>query len=257
MDASSTTTRSASSGRSRSYAASPPGFSSSSRCTVDASVPVSSASRLAARPVGAASTTFAFLARASSTIERTVNDLPQPGPPVSTATFRLSASRTAASCSGASSTPVRPLSHASALSHATSRNAGIRSSSVPSSRSSCADRASSARWNGTRYTAVTGSPPSGPGTFSRTTPGSSPSSGGAASSARHSMTSPVSTWSSLTASAISRSSGRKQFPWSADCDSAYCRPALTRSGLSCGMPTDWAIRSAVRNPMPHTSEASR
>ena len=32
--------------------------------------------------------------------------LPQPGPPVSTATFSVSASRTAASCSGARSTPV-------------------------------------------------------------------------------------------------------------------------------------------------------
>ncbi|CAM5719556.1 hypothetical protein STENM223S_06983 [Streptomyces tendae] len=52
---------------------------------MDASAPVSSASRLAARPVGAASTTFACLARASSTMDRTVNDLPQPGPPVRTA----------------------------------------------------------------------------------------------------------------------------------------------------------------------------
>ncbi len=150
MDASSTTTRSASSGRSRSYAASPPGLSSSSRCTVDASAPVSSASRLAARPVGAASTTFAFLARASSTMDRTVKDLPQPGPPVSTATFRVNASLTAASCSGARSVPVRPRSQPSALSHATSWNVGIRSWSVRSSRSSWEARATSARWNGTR-----------------------------------------------------------------------------------------------------------
>lgn len=71
------------------------------------------------------------------------------------------------------------------------------------------------------------------------------------------MTSPVSTWSSLTPSAISRSSGRKQCPWSVDWDSAYWSPAFTRSGLSCGIPTAWAIRSAVRKPMPHTSAASR
>ena len=71
------------------------------------------------------------------------------------------------------------------------------------------------------------------------------------------MTRPVSTWSNFTASAISCSSGRKQWPWSVDCDSAYCRPALTRSGLSCGMPTDWAMRSAVRKPMPQTSAARR
>ncbi len=35
------------------------------------------------------------------------------------------------------------------------------------------------------------------------------------------MTSPVSTWSSFTASAISCSSGRKQWPWSVDWESAY------------------------------------
>lgn len=71
------------------------------------------------------------------------------------------------------------------------------------------------------------------------------------------MTRPVSTWSSFTPSAISRSSGRKQCPWSVDCDSAYWSPALTLSGLSCGMPTAWAILSAVRKPMPQTSAASR
>ena len=87
MEASSTTTRSASRGWSRSKAASPPGRSSSSRCTVAAGCPVSSASRFAARPVGAASTTLALLAAARSTIERTVKLLPQPGPPVSTATL--------------------------------------------------------------------------------------------------------------------------------------------------------------------------
>ena len=54
---------------------------------MEASWPVSSASRLAARPVGATSTTVAFLAVASSTMERTVKLLPQPGPPVSTATL--------------------------------------------------------------------------------------------------------------------------------------------------------------------------
>lgn len=71
------------------------------------------------------------------------------------------------------------------------------------------------------------------------------------------MTRPVSTWSSFTASLISCSSGRKQCPWSVDCDKAYCSPALTRSGLSCGMPTACAILSAVRKPMPQTSAARR
>jgi hypothetical protein len=35
------------------------------------------------------------------------------------------------------------------------------------------------------------------------------------------------------------------------------RPALIRSGDSCGIPTAWAIVSAVLKPIPHTSEASR
>ena len=34
-------------------------------------------------------------------------------------------------------------------------------------------------------------------------------------------------------------------------------PALTRCGLSCGIPTAWAIVSAVLNPIPHTSAANR
>lgn len=117
---------------------------------MEASAPVSSESRLAARPVGAASSTLAFLARASSTTDRTVKDLPQPGPPVSTATLRVSASCTACCCSGASSAPVRRASQASALSQSTSRNAGIRSSSVRSSRASRPAREISARWKGTR-----------------------------------------------------------------------------------------------------------
>ncbi len=70
------------------------------------------------------------------------------------------------------------------------------------------------------------------------------------------MTRPMSTASSFTASEISFSSGRKQWPWSALCDRAYWSPAFTRCGLSCGMPTAWAIRSAVRKPMPQTSAAS-
>ena len=100
MLASSTTIRSASSGWSRSKLGSPPGRSCSSRCTVVAGCPDSSVSRFAARPVGAASTIFARFAAANVITDLTVNDLPQPGPPVSTATRCVSASRTACSCSG-------------------------------------------------------------------------------------------------------------------------------------------------------------
>ena len=106
IEVSSTTTRSASNGFMASKDGSPPGRNCSSRWMVAASWPISSASRLAARPVGAASTILAPLARASSTTDRTVNDFPQPGPPVSTATFEVRARRTASACSGASSAPV-------------------------------------------------------------------------------------------------------------------------------------------------------
>ena len=101
---------------------------------VAASWPVSSARRLAARPVGAASTTFAFLARASSTTERTVKLFPQPGPPVSTATFCVSASFTASACSGARSAPVFVFSQPRAFSQSTAWNAPRRSAREERSR---------------------------------------------------------------------------------------------------------------------------
>ena len=153
MLASSTTIRSASIGWSRSKLGSPPGRSCSSRCTVVAGCPDSSVNRFAARPVGAASTIFARFAAANVITDLTVNDFPQPGPPVNTATRCVSASRTACSCSAANSAPVRARSHASALPQSTVPKAGIRSAGVVDSRSRAAASAVSARWNGTRYTA--------------------------------------------------------------------------------------------------------
>jgi len=130
MLASSTTIRSASSGWSRSKLGSPPGRSASSRCTVVAGCPDSSVNRFAARPVGAANTIFARFAAANVITDLTVNDFPQPGPPVNTATFDVNANRTACSCSAANSTPVRPRSHPNALPQSTDANAGSRSAEV-------------------------------------------------------------------------------------------------------------------------------
>ena len=84
-----------------------------------ASSPDNWVSRFAARPVGAASTILAFLAAARVTIDRTVKLFPQPGPPVSTATFSVSANRTAAACSAANSTPVRRCNQPNARSQST------------------------------------------------------------------------------------------------------------------------------------------
>ncbi len=83
-------------------------------------------------------------------MERTVKLLPQPGPPVRTATFSVSASCTAALCPAASSTPVRRCSQASAASQSTLAKAASRSSSAPASLFSPPASETSARWKGTR-----------------------------------------------------------------------------------------------------------
>ena len=62
---------------------------------VFASRPVDSASRLAARPVGAQSSTRSDLARKISMMPRTMVVLPVPGPPVMTSSFCVTASRIA------------------------------------------------------------------------------------------------------------------------------------------------------------------
>lgn len=64
------------------------GRASSSRCTVVAALPASSSSRLAARPVGAASAIEASTSVHSLTIASTVRLLPVPGPPVSAGSRR-------------------------------------------------------------------------------------------------------------------------------------------------------------------------
>jgi hypothetical protein len=92
-----------------------------------------------------------LLRRASSTIERTVKDLPQPGPPVRTATFFGEGEPDGGLLLGGElHARTVPLSQASALSQATSWKPGMRSASVRRRRRSWAARESSARWKGTR-----------------------------------------------------------------------------------------------------------
>ena len=96
----------------------PPFFGSvsSRRWMVFASMPVCSAMRLAARPVGAASRIFVPLA---ATIRRMASSsvvLPTPGPPVTTATFDRRTIAIAARCDGASVLPVFFSTHGMALS---------------------------------------------------------------------------------------------------------------------------------------------
>ena len=70
-------------------------FMPSRRWMVWASIPVSSLIRLAARPVGAASTISSPIFCNRATIPRTVVVLPVPGPPVRISTPRSAARRTA------------------------------------------------------------------------------------------------------------------------------------------------------------------
>ena len=69
--------------------------------TVEASRPLDSDIRRAARPVGATSSTEAFCSAAAAQISRIVAVLPVPGPPVTIESREANAARTAAACSGA------------------------------------------------------------------------------------------------------------------------------------------------------------
>ena len=79
IDVSSTTSRSASIS---SLVGPSPGIQPSAEWIVDASIPVDSAIRRAARPVGATSAIDALCALAAAQISRIVAVLPVPGPPV-------------------------------------------------------------------------------------------------------------------------------------------------------------------------------
>ena len=78
-----------------------PGIQPSAEWTVEASRPLDSAIRRAARPVGATRSTDAFCAFAAAQISRIVAVLPVPGPPVTIESREPNAARIAADCSGA------------------------------------------------------------------------------------------------------------------------------------------------------------
>ena len=117
---SSTTTRSASRGLSRSYLGSPPGCSSSSRCTVDAGWLVSSPA--AWRPAGGRDQHHGGLwAMARATMEPDGETLPAARPAGEHRDLAVSASLTASCCPGARSWPLWPASQPSALGQSTPR----------------------------------------------------------------------------------------------------------------------------------------
>ena len=77
----------------------------SRRWMVCASLPHSSPMRLAARPVGAQSSTSSPMRSKSATMPRTLVVLPVPGPPVRISSSSCAASSTACRCNGAYSMP--------------------------------------------------------------------------------------------------------------------------------------------------------
>ena len=78
-----------------------PGIQPRAEWTVEASRPLDSDMRRAARPVGATNITEAFCSAAAAQMRRIVAVLPVPGPPVTIERREANAARTAAACSGA------------------------------------------------------------------------------------------------------------------------------------------------------------
>ena len=130
---------------------------------VFASRPVCSVMRLAARPVGAASSTPAPAASSMRRSASSVLVLPTPGPPVITATLALSSVAAAARCEGESGRPVSASTVASAA-PASISSQGRGASSRAISRSAIADSAACRprrnRWGTSAIVSITtDSPP--------------------------------------------------------------------------------------------------
>ena len=166
--------------------------------------------------------------------------LPQPGPPVSTATLLVSASRTASCCSGARSCagPAAQPAAAPCPSPRPGRPGSRSCRAFSRRRSPRRQRAARpggrapGRRPGAAVAALADRAPA-----SRTTP----SVGGELVQARADQVRVHLEDLGRVGdqrSARAGSSARRRWP----ADRVYCSPALTRSGLSCGMPTAWAMR---------------
>ena len=114
------------------------GTQPSAAWTVEASRPVDSVIRRAARPVGATSSTVASCADAAAQIIRIVAVLPVPGPPVTIDSREVIAARTASAWAGAGTTspaaPARSFSRARPPASSRTRSASSASSSAVSGR---------------------------------------------------------------------------------------------------------------------------
>ena len=108
IEVSSTISRSQLSGSSSSWVGPSPGIQPSAECTVRAAIPLASVIRIAARPVGATSSTLAPWPVAIAPIVLIDAVLPVPGPPVIRDSRCSNAATTPARCSSVSSVPRSP-----------------------------------------------------------------------------------------------------------------------------------------------------
>ena len=186
---------------------------------------------------------------ASSITERTVKDLPQPGPPVSTATFSVSASRTACSCSGAS-VGAGALAQPRQAPCPTPRPGTRRSRSSRCAAGDAVAPPARPRRGGTAPGRSPRCAADSPGSVSRTTPSldrSSVQAGGHSRRRPQDLRRPR-----RSASPAAGSSCRRRWPATA-CTAVppYPLGAVVRDAHGP------AMASAVLKPMPQTSEASR
>ena len=210
-----------------------PGTQPSAEWIVEASRPVDSAIRRAARPVGATSTSDAAWAAAAELIRRTVAVLPVPGPPVTIESRDANAPSTARHCSCAGTTS----------SAAACVGAFRRGLDAASSRTRSANSASSAAVSG-RYAQTAPS--------ASTSSTSRPASAIAAKRDAAGGGPPSVTPAVLASSPTGR---HVEPPFSASA-STWSTPASVRAGESRETPPERAIRSAIWNPTPNTLVSS-
>ena len=244
MDISSTTTASASSGffsfRSNEAVSSAFHLTSSSRCSVLASRPVSSAIRLAARPVGAAMATVSPMLSSRVMMPRSVVVLPVPGPPVRISVPRAIASIIACRC--CCSYLMRKLCSIASIRSSTSAAATLSMLLIACIRTAIRLSASCRRGKNKNSRSPNRSAHSSRLSSKRSTAASI----GAAS-----------TPSSCSAAATVLSRGRQVWPLPILCRSTYSTPAARRERSSRSPFMAMQIASAFSKPMYSPGEHSR
>ncbi len=237
IEVSSTMTASPSS-REPAFRLNPPAVNSRSRWMVFASLPVASASRFAARPVGAHSSTRRCRRPSASTMARTSVVLPVPGPPVITSNRLVHAASTASRWRVESVMPV--------MGSAPSVTARAPSSVTAAAARRATIAAAACSGPARRGSAASGRP-------STTSSAIAPREARVSTAATHlASAAPV----SFAQAPARRSRACQRCPSSAAAASACRTAASSRAGASSLTPSFRAMASAVGNAIPATSSAS-